>query len=80
MYCFSGVVGGGSVNFCRAFAFRSFSQKLEGLVTVIFWMHCKTNSSSFSSPGRSPGRAIVLPSVSALASGLALAVAALAKC
>ena len=34
MYCFSGVdvvavvVVGGGVNFCRVFAFRSFSQKL----------------------------------------------------
>ena len=38
----------------------------------------------FSSPGQSPGRAIVLPSASALALGLAFALAlaasALAKC
>ena len=35
----------------------------------------------FSSPGRSPGRAIVLPPVSALASALVLGAAfALAKC
>ena len=40
---------------------------------------CKTSSCAFSSPGQSPGRAIVLP----LASALALASAAalvLAKC
>ena len=45
--------------------------------------YCTCSQTIFSSPGQSPGRAIVLPPASALASVLALAAAAvpaLAKC
>ena len=70
---------------------RSYPDIYEtGLKTLILFSTPETELNAtgiyiFSSPGRSPGRAIVLPPVSALASALALAstlvsASALAKC